>query len=172
MIRKRTVETLKVNVHTTKADISTAGINGCRDATKCMEKVAITRALSEAPFRIPPYKSKVRIDAGSIRFNYDGSRWAASTPKVPKKALIVYDRITTSLKRKKPTSEEFDKSVAEVIGPHSYSFVAQRGSKLRALTRERMDQINLARRIRDAKNKAEGKKVTRYTLRDRVVGHR
>jgi hypothetical protein len=145
--RKKTVETLKLDVRVIKDDIS----NGeCRRATRCMEKVAIARSLSKAFPDESPQKFHVRVDAGHIRFNVDGYRWQADTPKIAKAALIKFDHKLSVL-------------------PHNYTIVATRGGKITPMTAERQKQINMARaeRIKQGRPDASYKDLT---LRQRIIG--
>lgn len=126
----------------------------CGLATKCMEKLAITRALIEH-LNIKPEKVHllhVRVDAGHINFNYDGYHWTADTPRTARNALIKFDRDKTS------------------VGPHRYTIVAHRMSKIVKMTEERKQQINAAR----AQRVREGRPDKEYrdpTMHRRVVGY-
>lgn len=152
LIRKRVrkITTLKVKVHTRQSDID----NGvCKLANKCMEKLAVSRALSEQLNLSPDEITKlhVRVDGGHIRFNYDAWRWVADTPIVAKDALIRFDRDKNAVK------------------PHSYTITARQTTRVAPMTAERRNQINQARnrRIR------EGRPDRVYsvpTIRERIVG--
>jgi hypothetical protein len=151
LIRKTKItEHLKFRVQTSQQDIDEGE---CRLASRCMEKVAIARTLrkhldlDDAAVR----RLHVRIDAGHIHFNHEGSRWQADTPLVAKTAL-----------------KDFDAERA--VKPHSFTVNAQRKGKVQLMTKERQKQIRLAR----AKRVAEGRPdraYSRTTLRYRIVGY-
>lgn len=148
-VRTKTVTTMKVRVNVNQGDID----NGeCRIATRCMHKVAVTRALKKE-FNVADEDVRhlhVKVDAGHIKFNHGGHHWESPTPKIAKASLIKFDR-------KKP------------VEPHSYVLTAIRGNKIAPMTVERKKQINLAR----AKRAAEGRPDRGYsdiTIRKRIVG--
>lgn len=149
-VKTTTVATMKFRVNVNQGDIE----NGeCRVATRCMEKVAVTRALKKE-FSIPDDKVRdlhVRVDAGHIRFNYGGHHWDAPTPKIAKASLIKFDR-------------------KKSVEPHSYVVSAIRKDKISPMTEDRKRQINIAR----AKRASEGKPDRAYrdiTIRQRIVGY-
>lgn len=144
--RRKLIETIEFGVHVRQKHIEEGK---CRLASKCMEKLANAEALI-ALFPNETGNFHVRVDAGHIRFNADGYRWIASTPKIAKYNLIEFDR-------KRPVS------------PHSYKVTAQKMSKIVPISRERQAQINEARRRRSAAGIPD-KKYTKQTLRQRVVG--
>lgn len=122
-------------------------------ASLCMEKVAIARALD----KIDPGAAargqhhKVRVDAGHIKFNYQGYRWKAETPKAARRALIMFD----------------NKKTRPEVKPHSYKLTAIKGTKIKKgqpLSAERKKQILQAQRDRQKAGR------NRYMLRQRLVG--
>lgn len=146
--RTRQIEELKLPVTVTENDIQ----NGeCRIASRCMEKVAVARTLMKQYRGTSDAELRVRVDAGHIKFNLRGFRWAADTPKVAKNALIRFDL-------KKP------------VKPHGYVLTARRGTKIIPPSRERQDQVNAARRAR-IKAGTPDKVYGRKTLRKRVMGY-
>jgi len=163
--KKKTITQLKYRVTTTAQDILD-GIEGCQNASRCMERIANVRALQEQ-FDVMPHESKVRIDAGHIQFCLRGYRWKGETPKVPRRALIDFDRIIRQ-SRRKLSRVELERLLLENIKPHIYTVTAIRGGKIKEFSRERKNQINAARRARYA----AGERPKRYTLRQRVIGFR
>jgi hypothetical protein len=159
-------EFMTVEGITTVADIL-EGIDGCRDASKCMERVSITRALLEK-YDVSPHETRVRIDAGHTKFNFKGYRWQADTSKVQKNALIRFDDLITKLKRQRVPAEKIEKMVLDAIPDHSWKFKAMKGTKIIPPTKARQEQVNQRRRERIA----AGEKPKHYTLRKRVIGFR
>lgn len=171
VIKTKKIQTTHFPVEVSKSDIVN-GIEGCRDVAKCMERVSITRSLFDR-FGVLPHDSKVRIDAGKIRWCMDGYRWSADTPKIPRKWLILFDKLIHALRRKKTPLPEIERQVLAAVPPHNYTVEGVRGTKIIPFSRERKDQINKARRKREAERRDRGdRSVTRYTLRQRVVGFR
>jgi hypothetical protein len=127
----------------------------CGRTDRCMEKLAITRALiahlklDNKPDDIR--RLRVKVDGANIKFNYGGYRWKAPTPLAAKNAMIKFDR------------EERAR-----IKPHRYVVHAVRGSKIVPFTRERQDQINEARQRRIAEGRAD-KDYGKRTVHMRVV---
>lgn len=148
---RRNITTLKVRVETTQRDIDEGE---CGLITKCMEKIAIVRALTmQLKLKEPEVtKLHVRVDGGHIKFNYDGYRWEANTPTKAKNALIRFDR---------------DKSL---VRPHSFTIVAARTTKVLPFTDERREQINQARADR-VRRGVPDKAYTAPTIHERVVGY-
>jgi hypothetical protein len=153
MVRQRSkvITTLKIRVETTQEDIDEGE---CKLITKCMEKIAIARALKEQLHLKDEEVSKlhVRVDGGHIRFNYKGYRWVANTPAKAKNALIRFDR---------------DKSL---VRPHTFTFVAARTTKVIPMTDERRAQINMAREDRARRGQPD-KVYTAPSVHERVVGY-
>jgi hypothetical protein len=149
MLRTEKNTILKLRVETTQHDIEEGK---CRLATKCMEKLAVTSALVRQ-LKIPPEdiaSLHVRVDAGHIKFNYRGFRWLADTPSRVKDWLIRFDR-------------------GETVRPHVYSIAARRTTEVIPFTKERQEQINLARQ----KRIREGRPDRNYTdpsIHQRVIG--
>lgn len=148
---RRHITTLKVRVETKQEDIDEGE---CKLITKCMEKIAIARALTNQLELKPDEVTKlhVRVDGGHIKFNYDGYRWEANTPTKAKNALIRFDR---------------DKSL---VRPHTFTIIATRTNKVLPFTDERRDQINKARAER-AKRGMPDKAYSTPTIHERVVGY-
>lgn len=149
---RRQVTTLKIRVETKQEDIDEGE---CKLITKCMEKIAIARALtSQLGLKKPEEISKlhVRVDGGHIKFNYNGYRWVANTPTKAKNALIRFDR---------------DKSL---VRPHSFTIVAARTTKVLPFTNERREQVNQARADR-ARRGVPDKVYEAPTIHRRVVGY-
>jgi len=144
---RRTIETLEFEVDTRQEHIDEGK---CRLAHRCMEKLAIASALMV----LFPEETNhhVRIDAGHIKFNVDGWRWIANTPKIASRALIDFDH-------KRP------------VKPHRYRVSAQRTTKIKPNPHERQDQINAARRRRIAAGVPD-KNYTAQSLRKRIIGFR
>ena len=156
--RTKVIETIKIAVHTTVSDIK----NGrCGLVGRCMEKVAIERALR----KMDPSGGDhhVRIDGGDIRFNLAGHKWHAPTPKVAKRALIAFDRE----RKRRSLAEKRGEIFESKVQPHSYRFEATKREKIQRMTRERQEQINAARRKRQAEGRPDKKT---YDLRYRVEG--
>lgn len=149
--RKRQIVTLTIRVETEQEDIDEGA---CGLIKKCMEKLAIARALVQQLDLKAAATAKlhVRVDGGHVRFNYNGYRWVANTPAKAKNALIRFDR---------------DKRLAR---PHSYTLVATRTTKVVPFTRERQEQINDAR-IKRARLGLADKVYIAPTIHQRVVGY-
>src|SRR5262245_52219 len=154
----KTIETISVTVQTTITDIK----NGrCGLVARCMEKVAIERALRKIDPRGGDHK--VRIDGGDVRFNFGGYKWHGHVPKSAKRALIAFDRERRARERAEKRGEIFQSKVTA----HKYRLEAVRGDKIKPMTRERQEQINEARRRRVAEGRPDKKT---YDLRYRVEG--
>lgn len=144
---RKTIETLEFDVETRQEHIEEGK---CRLAHRCMEKLAIACVLMEL---FPGEESHhVRIDAGHIKFNADGWRWIANTPRIASKALIDFDH-------KRP------------VKPHSFTVTATRTTKIKPNPRQRQDQINTARRKRIAAGVPD-KTYEAQSLRKRIIGFR
>ena len=144
-IRKQEIVTFSFIVGVTGRDIDEGK---CRDPHRCMERVAIQRALESL---LGEGKvERLRLDGAQIKFNYDGYRWAATTPKTAKKKLIEFDH-------NRP------------VGPHHYKVIVIRGTKIQKANPQRQEQINRARRARVAAGTPD-KKHTAASLHARVIG--
>jgi len=153
----RKIQTIKYRVHIAQRHIDDGE---CLDANLCMVRVGNESALRSLDPSMPNHHS--RVDAGHIRFNYKGHRYAADTPKIAKAKLIQFDQEWAD-HRKRGGSKSTFKSKVE---PFSFTVVAVKGAKLEATTRARKDNINAARKRRQE----AGQKPKRYTLHKRVVG--
>lgn len=144
-LREQKIETFKVAVSVCNKDIEEGA---CRDPHRCMEKLAIYRALTEL---LGEGKvERLRIDGAQIKFNYNGFRWHATTPKTAKVSLITFDA-------KKP------------VAPHRYTMVAIKGTRIKKHSAERQHQINLARKARVEAGTPDRQR-TGHSLHQRVVG--
>jgi hypothetical protein len=144
-MKEQKIETFTFNVKVCREDIE---VGKCRDPHRCMEKVAIARALTE---EFGENKvERLRIDGAQIKFNLNGYRWHATTPKKAKRCLIAFDA-------KRP------------VAPHQYAVTAIKGTKIQKISAERQDQINRARRARIAAGTPD-KKRTGQSLHQRVIG--
>jgi hypothetical protein len=144
-IKEHKIETFKIPVSVHTKDIEEGA---CRDPHRCMEKLAIFRALTEM---LGEGKvDRLRIDGAQIKFNYNGYRWHATTPKKAKISLIAFDA---------------KKSVA----PHRYTVTAIKGTKIQKVSAERQHQVNLARQARKDAGTPD-KQRTGHSLHQRVVG--
>jgi hypothetical protein len=142
---ERKIETFTFHVEVCREDIE---VGKCRDPHRCMERVAIARALTET---LGENKfDRLRLDGAQIKFNYNGYRWYSTTPKKAKTSLIAFDA-------KKPVS------------PHKYSVTAIKGTRIKKVSAERQNQVNLARKARIAAGTPD-KKPTGHTLHQRVIG--
>src|SRR6516164_8959831 len=141
--------TKKVHLLKFKVQVKTSDIEEgeCRKPSKCMEKLAVERALKEL-FPHEKQNHRVRVHAGATTFNAKGYRWHAIQHRIDKSALIKFDK-------------------KQAVEPHSYTLEAQRKSKLVKATPTRRRQINAARKRRIA----AGRPDKRYTMHDRVVGY-
>lgn len=148
--KKRVRRWIKALIETTQQDIDEGE---CGLITKCMEKLAVVRALTKL-LKLKDHeitKLHVRVDGGHIKFNYNGYRWVANTPTKAKNALIRFDR---------------DKGL---VRPHTFTINAERKSKVVPFTQERREQINEARTDR-ARRGLPDKAYTAPTIHERVVG--
>jgi hypothetical protein len=144
-VKTRTIEILEYRVEVTREHINEGK---CLDPHRCMEKLAnlsaLTKLLGEGKVE------RLRLDGSQIKFNYAGYRWAATTPKRAKNSLIAFDA-------KRP------------VGPHAYTVIAVRGTRITKVAPERQAQINKALRDRIAAGTPD-KRPTKQTLRQRIVG--
>jgi hypothetical protein len=150
MMKTKMITTMRVKVQVTPEDIKNSE---CRLPSRCMEKVAITRALKHQ-FKLSDRalgKLHLRVDAGHIKYNLNGRRCMAPTPKITKTALIDFDRKRT-------------------VKPHVFTFEAVQGDKVVPMTVERMQQINEARKARIKAGKPD-KIYESDRIRQRIVGH-
>lgn len=144
-IKEQKIETFTIPVSVHVKDIEEGA---CRDPHRCMEKLAIYRALTEM---LGEGKvDRLRIDGAQIKFNYNGFRWHATTPKKAKLSLIAFDQ-------KKP------------VGPHRYVVTAIKGTKIQKVTAERQQQVNLARRARQDAGTPDKPRYGQ-SLHQRVIG--
>lgn len=125
-----------------------------------MVKVAVERKLRQLEPEVGNHHT--RVDAGHIRFNYQGHRYWADTPKLAKANLIRFDE-EAKAKRK---AEREGKPFHSQVEPFSFNVVGMRQGKVKPTSRARQDQVNAARRLR----RAAGEKRKQYTLRQRIVG--
>jgi hypothetical protein len=126
-----------------------------------MHKIAIERELRNLDPKGGDHK--VRIDAGDIRFNFQGYRYRAHVPRVAKLALIQFDKERKTRARAERQGAKF----VSKVEPHRYRVEAVKGAKIQPFTRERQEQINEARRRRVAEGRPDKQK---YDLRYRVEG--
>src|SRR5262245_44929280 len=131
-LRKKTIETFSLTVHVNSRDIEGGK---CRLITKCMHKVAIERELRNIDPKGGDHH--VRCDAGLVKLNYQGYRWAGMLPKTPKLNLLKFDK--ESKERQK--AEKAGLKFVSGVKPHAYKLEVVRGSKILAFTRERMEAI-------------------------------
>lgn len=144
-IREHKIETFKIPVSVARIDIEKGE---CRNPHSCMEKLAIFRALNEM---VGEGKvDRLRIDGAQIKFNYNGYRWRATTPKTAKINLIKFDA-------KKP------------VEPHRYTVTAIKGTRILKISAERQHQVNLARTARKEAGTPD-KQRTGQSLHQRVIG--
>lgn len=154
--RRVTVIHLK-GIRVTQDDIDGAK---CRLTNQCMVRVATERYLRA----IDPseYNHHTKVDAGHIRFNKDGFHFSGDTPKVPKWALLQWDKE----EKARAKAEKLGVPFVSEVKPFTFSMFATRGTKVEHMSRERQVHINEARKRREA----TGKKDNRYSFRKRVVG--
>src|SRR5262245_7489812 len=157
-LKSKIVETIKVRVIVTATDIA-EGL--CLLISKCMEKIAIERALRKLDPRGGDHR--VRIDGVQIRFNLDGHKWHALLPRPQKRMVIQFDHERKARERAKKRGEAF----VSKVQPHRWIMEATKGDKIQPFTRERQEQVNAARRRRIAEGRPD---KTHYDLRHRVEG--
>jgi hypothetical protein len=157
-LKMKTIEQFKLHVNVTSKDIHEGE---CRSPTRCMEKVAIERALRDIDSKGGDHR--VRVDGGQIKFNLGGFKYSAITPKPAKSALIQFDRE----ERAKNKAQKAGMAFVSKVKPHGYNLECTKGSKIILLTPDRQKQINEARRRRIAAGHPD---KTRYTLHQRVIG--
>lgn len=138
----------------------------CRDPAKCMEKVAIARALQ----KIDPGKDhKVRIEAGVVKFNLWGWRWRGWTPQVARASLLQFDSEEKVRLRAQKNGEIF---ISQVIEPHKYRLVAERTTEI--VKRKPFTKAELARHRKNRELRKERTGISdavRYDKwRKRVAG--
>jgi hypothetical protein len=149
--KAKAIQILELPVAITQDHID-EGLKHCRDMHRCMEKVGIAEALVNE-FGGEPHRYHVRIDGGHAKFNLNGYRYEANTPKIAKNQLMCLDQRKWHHKLK----------------PHRYVLHAVRGTKIYPMSRERKNQINVARRARIAAGNPD-RKPNRLTLRKRIAG--
>ena len=157
-VQTKTIDTLRFKVSTQQADIDGGK---CGRVHLCMEKIAVERTLRKLDPRGGDHK--VRIDAGILKFKLGGYRWTAITPKQAKRALIMFDKE----RKARAKAERLGEPFVSKVKPHSFQVEAHKGSKIQQNTRERMDQVNAARRKRVAEGRPDKRS---YDLRYRVEG--
>jgi hypothetical protein len=158
MLAKKTIHVLRVRVVVTQHDIDggECGLPG-----KCMEKIAIERALRNLDPKGGDHRT--RVDAGVVKFNLHGYYYEAKTPKIAKRALIQFDKEMLARKRAQAAGEKFISKVQ----PHRYTIEAEMGRAIVPMTLERQKKVNAARKKRILEGRPD-KKI--YTLRQRVIG--
>lgn len=150
--KKQTYETMDISASTEQRDINEAlECKGRRKVDLCAEKVSFNRALMD---QLGEGTYHVRIDAGHITFNYDGYRWVASTPKVVKNALIMFD--------------DPKKYGRDAVRPHRFKVHAIKSSKIAKASPQRKAKINAARRARVLSGAPDRKYPS---LRQRIIGY-
>jgi hypothetical protein len=112
--------------------------NGFCDPRKCWHFVAINALMERLE---PEAKHHVRVDAGHIKTNYRGWRYIADTPRHVKRGLMLFD-----LRR-------YDE-----VYIRQYTLRFRRTTKIIPISRDRQDQINLARAKRIAAGGDEHKR--------------
>lgn len=155
----KTVEKLIVAVGTTTRDIEEGK---CGIPSKCMERVAITRALRKAdPGEV---NHKVRVDGGVIKFIYRGHRYQAITPPKVKRALIKFDKE----RKAREAAERKGLPFVSKVEPHEYELTAERyGNKVEKNTPAMLAKKRESRK----KARASGKREKRGDrLHRRVTG--
>lgn len=154
----RKVHTIKFKANTNGNDIKEGE---CGKPGKCMVRVAVERKLRILDPSMPNHHT--RVDAGHIRFNYRGHRYSADTHRNARAALFEFDKEEKARAKAKREKREF----VSAIQPFDFVVLATRGAKLEKTTRQRKDNINAARKRRQA----AGQKPKKYTLHKRVVGY-
>jgi hypothetical protein len=151
IVKRKPREELILTITTSHDDLNAAiKLDGKCTPDRCYHKIAISRTL----FAIDPDGGgthRVRIDGGHIKFNYQGSRWVADTPKAVKRSLML-----------------FDKGKYDSVHVQTYKIYAHRTTKIVPIKPERQAQINQARRERIANGSDEPHRV--YNLRRRIEG--
>jgi len=155
--RVKTVETMRVHVRVTQADIDGGK---CGMISKCMIKIANEREIR----RLDPQGGDhhTRVDAGAIRFNYKGNRYQSHLPRIAKRNLIQFDREKKARARAARKGEKF----ASKVRPFNFVIEAIKYRKVEAITAERQKQVNEARRVR----KAQGRPDRQYNMKGRIEG--
>mgnify|MGYP001600440646 CR=1 FL=1 len=122
--------------------------NGFCRPEKCWHKVAVNAiviAWGEG-------NARVKVDAGHIKLNYRGWRYIADTPRHVKRGLML-----------------FDKKLYDQVRIREYSLRFRRTTKIVAISPERQQEIEAARRARIKAGGTEHKR--RYpNMRKRVEG--
>lgn len=153
----RKIETIKFPVHVSAGDIEEGE---CLKANKCMVRVAVERALRNLDPSMPNHHT--RVDAGHIKFNWKGRHALADTARVAKAKLIQFDKEVKERRKAKKQKKPFKSEVE----PFPFTVRAVLGRKIIKTTSARKDNINAARKRRQA----AGQKPKQYTLHQRVVG--
>jgi hypothetical protein len=95
--------------------------------------------------------SRVLVDAGHVRLNFRGWRYRADTPRHVKRSLMLFDR-----------------KLYDQVHIREYNLRFRRTTKIVAISQKRQEQINAARRKREAAGKRDQRHYP--NMHDRVVG--
>jgi hypothetical protein len=158
MTRTKIIETLGFRVHVQQRDIEEGK---CMLVSRCMHKIAIERALRKLDLQGGDHK--VRIDAGDLKFNFQGHRYHGHVPRAAKVSLKQFDKEQKARERAERQGVKF----VSKVQPHSYRVEAVKGAEIQKFTPERQEQINEARRRRAAEGRPDKRT---YDLRYRVEG--
>lgn len=157
-IRTKTVETMRFAVEVLQRDIEEGK---CMLVSRCMHKVAIERALRKIDPRGGDHKTKV--DGQLVRFSLRGYRYQGLLPKSAKMSLLQFDKE----RRARAKAEKSGLKFLSKVRPMKYRLEVERGSKITPFTRERMEQVNAARRRRAAEGRPDKRN---YDIRYRIEG--
>jgi hypothetical protein len=157
-IKAKKIEIIKVTARVGQRDIEEGR---CGLISKCMARVALERELRNRDPKGGDHR--VKIDSGNVSFILQGYRWRGLASKELKRPLIQFDKERKARAR----AERLGLPFVSKVKPFPFTVEAHKGSRIQQFTRERMDQINAARRKRVAEGKPDSRK---YDLRYRVEG--
>jgi len=122
--------------------------NGFCEPKKCWHFVAISALIEQMESGVNHH---VRVDGAHIKLNYRGWRYVADVPLHVKRTILY-----------------FDKGMYDRVHARSYKLRFRRTTKIIPISRERQDQVNAARKEREAAGKPDRKDYP--SMRRRVEG--
>jgi hypothetical protein len=155
--------TKTVHIKRFKVEVKAHHINdgACRNANKCMIRLAVEAALRELEPDEPNHWTKVAN--GRLTFHSGGWHWKAELAKVALRNLIEFDKEEKARLQAKLDGAAF----LSKVRPFAFTVEAHRGGRKEKPTPERAARIREMRRIRIVERR---EKPRLYTLKKRIVG--
>lgn len=124
--------------------------NGFCDPKRCWHKLAIACIAEKWGSDTNPH---IRVDAGTVKMNYEGYRYVALQPRHVKRSMLL-----------------FDKKRYDLVHIRPYRLLFRRTTKIIPVPAERQEQINEARRNRIVEGRPDKKRPAYPTMHKRVEG--